>query len=177
MTKLQRRRSFARAARRRFPRRLDLRHPLLRGDGRHCPILCPINAAYYGVDGARAQVPAGELRRAETLSRCPAEPCRNPIPYSARLAAEAAEELLRQGLALRGGDLVEARLAARGEQEFVAGRQRVDEAEAERFARQPDVAVADLGDVEAGPALLDEALERLVGRVELAAEMLAPLRA
>ena len=67
--------------------------------------------------------------------------------------AETAEKLLQQGLARFGRDFVEARFAAGAKQELVAGRELIDEAQGQRFASEPHVAVGDLGDVDARPAL------------------------
>src|SRR6185437_16180263 len=90
--------------------------------------------------------------------------------------AEAAHDLLQKGLARFGRHFVEARAAAGAEQELVAGHDFIDEAERQRFAREPIIAVGDARDVHFRAALGDMGLERLVRRVELAAEVLAPRR-
>src|SRR5271154_169532 len=113
-------------------------------------------------------MPQARLQRAELSG--------NDVRRLARRDSEAAEQLLQQGFAGFGRDLVEARAVTDAKQKLVAGREFVDEAKPERLASQPMVAVGDLGHVDVRAALRDMGLERLVGRVELAAEMLAALR-
>ena len=67
--------------------------------------------------------------------------------------SEAAEQLLQQGFARFGRDLVEARAVSDAKQKLVAGREFIDEAKPERLASQPMVAVGDLGHVDVRAAL------------------------
>src|SRR5208337_3646208 len=90
-----------------------------------------------------------------------------------RRDAEPAQKLLQQILAHLRRHFVKARAFPGAKEKLVAGQNLVDEAERQRFAREPMVPVGDGGNVEAGPALGDVGLERFVGGVELAAEMLA----
>src|SRR5271165_2208100 len=93
----------------------------------------------------------GEIRPASALSSVDAR--YDGFRRRSRRDAEPAQELLQQVFAHLRRHLIEARAFPGAKEKLVAGQNLVDEAESQRFAREPMVAVGDRGNVEVGPAL------------------------